>query len=161
MTDPKSVLGRLENARAETLRALDTLTQEELDWRPPPADGEGEWSLGEILMHLAIDEIYLRELIALPLLEGVKPPDGVRFLPPPPPYGMAKAVIEFWFERARLQTRRFFGDWPEDASLALTHEGGLRAMNGLEWFEGYAGHEAFHHQQIASVIAKLPDASPD
>jgi hypothetical protein len=156
MKDPKSLLVRLEKTRAKTLRTLDTLTQEQLDWRPPPADGEQEWSLGEIFMHLAIDEIYLRELIALPLLEGVKPPDGVRFLPPPPPHGMAKAAIEFWFERARLQTRRFFDEWPEGATLDLTHEGGLREMNGLEWFEGYAGHEAFHHQQIASVIAQLP-----
>ena len=161
MKAPKSVFGRMENTRAETLRTLKALTQEQLDWRSPAADGEGEWSLGEIFMHLAIDEIYLRELIALPLLEGVKPPDGVRFLPPPPPYGTAKVVIEFWFERARLQTRRFFDDWPEGATLDLTHDGGLEAMNGLEWFEGYAGHEAFHHQQIASVIAQLPQVLHD
>jgi hypothetical protein len=151
----------MEEIRAETLRLLDTLTQEELDWRPPLADGEQEWSLGEILMHLAIDEIYLRELIALPLLEGIKPPDGVRYLPPPPPYGTAKAVIEFWFERARVQTRRFFDDWPADVSLDLTHEGGLQEMNGLEWFEGYAGHEAFHHQQIASVIGQLRQSASE
>lgn len=155
MKDPKAVLERMENTRAETLRYLDTLTQEQLDWRPPPADGQQEWSLGEIFMHLAIDEIYLRELIALPLLEGIKPPAGVRFLPPPPPYRTAKAVIEFWFERARLQTRRFFDNWPEGAALGLTHEGGLQEMNGLEWFEGYAGHEAFHHQQITRLIAQL------
>jgi hypothetical protein len=145
----------MDEVRAETLRVLDTLTQEELDWHPPPAEGEA-WSLGEVFMHLAIDEIYLRELIALPLLEGIKPPEGVGYYPPPPPHGTAKAVIEFWFERARVQTRRFFDDWPADVSLDLTHEGGLREMNGLEWFEGYAGHEAFHHQQIASVIKQLP-----
>mgnify|MGYP001817625842 CR=1 FL=1 len=156
MKDPKSVFGRLENIRAETLQTLDSLSQEELDWRPPPADRGQEWSLGEIFMHLAIDEIYLRELIALPLLEGIKPPDGVGYYPPPPPYGTSKVVIEFWFERARVQTRRFFADWPEGATLDLTHEGGLREMNGLEWFEGYAGHESFHHRQIASVIAQLP-----
>ncbi len=156
MEKVQGVLAKLDTIRAETLQRLDKLSQTDLDWRPPQGDGEEAWSLGEIFMHLAIDEIYLRELIALPLLEGVKPPDGVRFLPPPPPYGTAKAVIEFWFERARLQTRRFFDDWPEGATLDLTHEGGLEAMTGLEWFEGYAGHEAFHHQQIASVIAQLP-----
>ena len=155
MKDPKLVLARMEEVRAETLRVLDGLTQEELDWRPPPVDGEDEWSLGEVFMHLAIDEIYLRELIALPLLEGVKPPDSVGFYPPPPPYGMDKATIEFWFERARVQSRRFFDEWPEDASLDLVHEGGLAEMNGLEWFEGYAGHEAFHHQQLADVMAQL------
>jgi hypothetical protein len=48
---------------------------------------------------------------------------------------------------------------PEDARLNLTHEGGLAAMSGQEWFEAYAGHEAYHHQQIAGVIAQLPGIS--
>lgn len=161
MADPEAVLRRLQDIRAETLRYLDSLTQEQLDWRPPPAEGEEEWSLGEIFMHLAIDEIYLRELIALPLLEGVQPPERVWFLPPPPPRGTLKEVIEFWFERARLQTRRLFDRWPKDARMDLRHEGGLAAMNGLEWLEGYAGHEAFHHRQIEGVIARLPRVTND
>ena len=157
MKEPKAVLGQLEETRAETLRLLGGLTQEQLDWRPPPVDGKEEWSLGEVFMHLAIDENYLRELIAVPLMEGLKPPEGVGFLPPPPPRGAPKDVIEFWFERARVQTRRYFADWPEDARLDLTHEGGLAAMNGLAWFEGYASHEAFHQQQIADLMAQLPE----
>jgi hypothetical protein len=155
MKDPKAILSRLEEIRVGTLQRLDGLIQEQLDWRPPQTDGEEVWSLGEIFMHLAIDEFYLRELIARPLLEGIKPPDGIRFLPPPPPYGTPKDVIQFWFERARLQTRRFFNNWPPDANLGVTHEGGLEAMNGLEWFEGYSGHEAFHHQQIDCLIAQI------
>ena len=91
--------------------------------------------------------------------EGIKPPDGVRFLPPPPPYGTSKEVIQFWFGRARLQTRRFFDDWPADANLDAAHEGGLRVMNGLEWFEGYGGHEVVHHQQIDRLIAQLPQSA--
>ena len=156
MKDPRTVVLKLEEIRAETLRRLDGLTQEQLDWRPPQSDGEEGWSLGEVLMHLAIDEFYLRELIARPLLEGVKPPEGVRFLPPPPPYGTSKEVIQFWFERARLQTRRFFEHWPADANLDVTHEGGLRPMNGLEWLGAYGGHETLHHQQIDRLIAQLP-----
>jgi len=152
MKDPQTVLRKLEEVRAETLRRLEDLTQEQLDARPSHRD---EWSLGEIFMHLAIDEIYLRELIAHPLLEGIKPPEGVRFLPPPPPYGTDKGVIQFWFQRARAKTHRFFENWPPDADLGLTHEGGLQAMNGLDWFEAYAGHEAFHHRQIDDLIAQL------
>jgi hypothetical protein len=161
MKGPQVVLSKLAEVRAETRRRLDNLTQEQLDWRPPQAGGEEAWSLGEVFMHLAIDEFYLRELIARPLLEGIKPPNGVRFLPPPPPYGTSKAVIQFWFERARLQTRRFFDDWPVDANLDVTHAGGLRAMNGLEWFEGYGGHEALHHQQIDRLIAQLPQSTDE
>lgn len=158
MKDPQMVLQRLEQVRVETLRRLESLTQDQLDWHPPQVDGEEEWSLGEVFMHLAIDEFYLRELIARPLLEGIQPPEGVRFLPPPPPYGTSKDVVQFWFERARLATRRFFNGWPADANLALMHEGGLEAMNGLEWFVGYGGHEAFHHQQIDRLIAQLPQS---
>jgi hypothetical protein len=154
MKDPQTVLRKLEEIRIETLQRLENLTQEQLNVRPPQVGDKEEWSLGEVFMHLAIDEFYLRELIARPLLEGIKPPDALRFLPPPPPYGTAKEVIIFWFERARLQTRRFFEKWPEDANTDLTHEGGLSAMNGLEWFEGYAGHEAHHHQQLDRLIEK-------
>ena len=156
MKDPQLILRKMQAARVETLRRLDNLTQVQLDGRPPQVEGNEEWSPGEVFMHLAIDEIYLRELIALPLLEGIKPPDGVSFLPPPPPYGTRKEVISFWFERARSQTCRFFDAWPQDADLNSTHEGGLAVMNGLDWFEGYAGHELFHHQQLDRLIAQLP-----
>jgi hypothetical protein len=139
---------------------LAALTQEKLDWQPPPGEADAAWSLGEVFMHLAIDEFYLRDLIARPLLEGIKPPEGVRFLPPPPPYGMPKDVIAFWFERVRMQTRRFFEDWLAEANLHLTHEGGLEAMNGLEWLEGYGGHEAYHHLQIDDLLAQLAVAGP-
>jgi hypothetical protein len=156
MKDPQEVLKKLEEVRFKTLRRLDNLTQEQLNTRPAQSKDKEEWSLGEVFMHLAIDEFYLRELIARPLLEGTKPPGGLLFLPPPPPYGTTKEVIQFWFQRARLQTRRFFENWSENADLDMTHEGGLKAMNGLEWFEGYAGHEAYHHQQIDRLIAQLP-----
>jgi hypothetical protein len=32
-------------------------------------------------------------------------------------------------------------------------------MNGLEWFEGYGGHEAIHHQQIDHLIARSPQST--
>ncbi len=155
MKNPLEVLQIMDDIRAKTLIYFESFSQEQLDWRPPQGKEEGAWSLGEVFMHLAIDEIYLREMIAKPLLEGVKPPDGITFLPPPPPYGTAKNVIQYWFNRARLGTKIYFDNWPNKANMALVHEGGLREMNGLEWFEGYAGHEAFHHQQIEALIAQL------
>lgn len=159
MGNPQTVLTQLEEIRALTLQYLDDVTQEQLDWQPPADAEEEDWSLGEVFMHLAIDEIYLRELIAIPLLEGIKPPENVRFLPPPPPYGQTKEVIQFWFERARLQTYRYFEAWPVEADLELLHEGGLRWMNGLQWFEGYGGHEAFHHQQLEQLISQVNEVA--
>ncbi len=155
MEETQAVLERMETVREETLRQLEALTQEALDRRPavPEGDSEEAWSPGEIFMHLAIDEVYVRELIARPLLEGVKPPDGVRFLPPPPPHGLPKDVIRYWFERARALTRRLLEAWPEDANLTLRHEGGLREMNALEWLRGYAGHEELHQRQLDEMLS--------
>lgn len=153
MSVPQDVLDRLEKIRAETLKRFESLTQTQLDWHPP----DNEWSLGEIFHHIALDEHYLREQIARPLLEGVKPPEDVTFIPPPPFNGAKKEVIEFWFTRARTMTRRMIETWLPDGNMELKHIGGLEAMNSLEWLEGYGGHEAFHHQQIDRVIAQLKD----
>ncbi|MDX1436947.1 MAG: DinB family protein [Anaerolineales bacterium] len=160
MAEPQTVLQTLQNleaVRGDTLQRLQPLSQPQLDWRPgPEADGSEEaWSLGEVFMHLALDEIYLRELIAVPLLMGIKPPEEVRFLPPPPPYGYSKEVILFWFEQARRGTLDLLAGWPEDAPLDLDHQGGLQPMNALEWLEGYASHEAFHHRQMDHLVSIL------
>jgi hypothetical protein len=150
------ILARLEEVRAGTLQRLSGLSQAELDWQPGiqrVETGADEWSLGEIFMHLAIDEHHLRENIARPLLEGIKPPESIEFLPPPPPHGLPKDAILFWFERTRLLTRRLLEAWPVDANLELRHHGGFDdAMNGAEWLVGYGGHEAFHHRQIDALI---------
>lgn len=153
MTEARDILVKLEKIRAETLKRLEALTQAQLDWHPP----DNEWSLGEIFHHIALDEHYLREQIARPLLEGVKPPEEVTFLPPPPFYGAKKTVIKFWFARARIMTRRMIEDWPATANMELKHSGGLKEMNCLEWLEGYGGHEAFHYQQIEKTIAALKE----
>ena len=153
MNKTRDVLNRLEKIRAETLTRFEPLTQSQLDWHPP----NSEWSLGEIFHHIALDEHYLREQIARPLLEGVKPPEDVTYIPPPPFYGAKKDVIEFWFERARTMIRRMLEAWPADGNTDLTHVGGLEAMSSIGWLEGYGGHEAFHHQQIDRVIAQLKE----
>lgn len=160
MSDPHAILAELDAVRAETLKRLAVCSQAQLDWRPPATpENSDAWSLGELFMHLALDEHYLRELIARPLLEGTPPPAEVRYLPPPPPAGLPKAVIAFWFERARLLTRRLLEAWPAAPNLTLRHDGGLvevfggPPMNGAEWLASYAGHEAFHHRQIDAVLA--------
>ena len=147
------ILEKLDQVRAETLRCLEGLTQEQLDARPRREDGEEAWSLGEIFMHLAIDELYVREMIARPILAGIQPPEGVRFIPPPPEYGTPKETIRFWFERARVGTVHYLENLPEDVDLTRTHSGGLDPMNGLAWILSYAGHEAFHHHQINKLIS--------
>ena len=162
MQDPRAILSELDAVRAEALQRLESATRAQLDARPAPTPhNSGAWSLGELFMHIAGDEIYLRELIARPLLEGVLPPEGVGFVPPPPAAGLPKDVIAFWFQRARAETRRLLLTWPADADLNARHDGGLVAvfggapMNALEWLESYGGHEAFHHRQIDAVRQDL------
>jgi hypothetical protein len=150
--NPQLVFAELEAIRVETLERLENLSQSQLDARPPESENEQLWSLGEVFMHIAIDEVYLRELIARPLQEGTKPPEGITFLPPPPPHGTPKDVIRFWLARSRSQTRVFVEEWPEEWYPELKHEGGLELMNALEWLEGYGGHEAFHHRQLDALI---------
>lgn len=52
----QTVFRQLEEVRAETLWRRDDLTQDELEWHPPAADGEENWSLGEVRMHLTIPQ---------------------------------------------------------------------------------------------------------
>lgn len=129
---PEDILGELEDVRSGTCERLDGLTQSQLDARPPNSAKEQPWSLGEVFMHIAIDEAYLRELISRPLPEGVAPPQGIMFMPPPPPYGTAKEVIQSWLARARSQTRAYVNEWPSSWDPNLNHVGGLKSMNALE-----------------------------
>ena len=40
MTDSLEILNKLDHIRAETLKRLEPLTQEQLDWRPPSKSDE-------------------------------------------------------------------------------------------------------------------------
>ncbi len=149
---PEDVMKFLEEVRSLTLERLSRLSQARLDARPSRTDGEQPWSLGETFMHIAIDELYLREMISRPLRDGVVPPRDLTFLPPPPPHGTSKEIIQYWLDRARSQTVVYVKDWPAHWDADLKHEGGLQLMNALEWLEGYGGHEKFHHRQIDALI---------
>lgn len=48
-----------------------------------------------------------------------------------------------------------FESLPADANLELKHVGGLDPTNGLEWLEGYGGHEAYHHRQIDTLAVQV------
>jgi hypothetical protein len=158
MTNALDILTNLDQVRADTLARFDSLTQEQLDQQPVDETGNTGWSLGEVFMHIALDEHYLREQIARPLLEGVPPPESIHFIPPPPPYGAKKETIAFWFNRARTLTRRLLEDLPANINTELKHEGGLEPMNGLEWLAAYGGHEAFHHRQIDALMSQVAEA---
>ena len=45
-----------------------------------------------------------------------------------------------------------------NADLNLAHDGSFGSMTGLEWLEGYGGHEALHHPQIDRLIQQVSGA---
>ncbi len=149
----QEVWDELEHVRRATLQRFEPLSQAQLDRRPPAASEGAEqgWSMGEVFMHIAIDEIYLRELLSRPLREGVVPPETIRFLPPPPPHELPKSAIRFWLERARLGTKHYLEEWPKDADERTEFAGGLGPMTSIGWLAGYAAHEVFHHRQIDAL----------
>lgn len=153
--DHNDVLRQLDEIRKNTYERLSKLNQYQLDNLPVSPMQEDIWSLGQIFMHIAIDEVYLREMISRPLREGILPPVGITFLPPPPPYGIDKQTIRFWLERSRSQTRVYVQDWPLQWDPELRHAGNLEPMNALEWLLGYSGHEASHHRQIDDLVKHL------
>lgn len=51
-------------------------------------------------------------------------------------------------------TQAQLGWRPSAARQDVAHAGGLHAMNGTEWLAAYAGHEAFHHQQIDVLVER-------
>ena len=153
--DSSAIMQKLDAIRAATLRRLDGLTQAQLDWRPPGGTGEAAWSLGEVFMHLAIDEYYLGDHLGRLWLEGVQPLDGGRSLPPPP-YGVAVDEIRQLFADTRTRTRSLIETLQTNPHLPFRAGAGGAGMNGADWLAAYGEHEASHQRQMDTLIAQSP-----
>jgi hypothetical protein len=151
-TDPPTILRELDAIRAATLRRLAELTQEQLDWRPPGGEDDAAWSVGEILMHLAIDEYYLGEQLGRLWLEGVRPLAGVRSLRLPP-HGVAADDIRRLFADTRTRTRSLIATGSVNPNLALRPGGA--PTDGAEWLTAFGEHEVSHQRQIDALLARL------
>ena len=58
ITDIGSYLRFFETVMRRTERDIKALPPEAVAWRPPPIAGEAEWSIGEIVKHLAGSRLY-------------------------------------------------------------------------------------------------------
>jgi hypothetical protein len=156
--DPEAILQQLDAIRAATLQRLDGLTQEQLDWRPLGAMGDAAWSLGEVFMHLAIDEYYLGEQLGRLWLEGGRAGERPQSLPPPP-YGIPADELRGLFADTRTRTRNLIAHWPVHPDLPAPPGSGPARMPGREWLVAYGEHEVSHWRQIDSLLAQWPSAS--
>jgi len=159
----------MEAVRAEVLGEAERLSQTQADWRP----AEGEWSIAEILSHLAVAETQtgklttkltreaeaagtlapyppdLRSFEPLPRrpAEGMQAPPGVR---PEPGLTLERAVADLRAVRARSRQsiEKIAGLDPRP--LRFRHFS-IGDLNLAQWWMLQAGHDTLHLQQIRQV----------
>jgi hypothetical protein len=151
--DPSAILRQLDAIRAATLGRLAGLTQEQLDWRPPGEAGDAAWSLGEVFMHLAIDEYDLGTQLGRLWLEKGQPQEQARALPPPP-YGVGRDELQGLFADMRTRTHNLIASWPAHPNLAGQPGSSQARMPGIDWLITYGQHEASHWQQMDALVAQ-------
>jgi hypothetical protein len=148
--DRQALLDRFRSGYAAVEAAVDGVSPPELDRRAAP----GEWSVREIVHHLADSEavayVRLRRLIAedQPRIEGYDEPEYARRLhydrAIEPSLAVLRAVRE-----ASLQLLLSLSD--EEWQRAGTHsESGRYAVE--DWLRIYAGHSHDHASQIRAAL---------
>jgi hypothetical protein len=159
----------MESVRAQLVKEVEGLSQTQSDWRP----GAEEWSVGEILHHLALAEVGTGKLTSKLLKEAPQPippfPTDLKgFTPvPPPPPGPARAPEVVYPERghplpqliAELKTIRERSRQSLER-LAAVDPRGLRwrhftlgEMDLAQWWLLHVRHETDHLEQLRGVKA--------
>lgn len=145
--DRAARLDRFAGAAAAIEAALDGVTDDELDRRPP----SGEWTAREIVHHLADSEsmayIRLRRLIAEddPQIAGYDEPEWARRLHYDRPIAASVAVVRA-IRTASLELLQALS--PDEWARTGTHsESGTYSVEG--WLAIYAEHTHEHADQVA------------
>ncbi len=159
----------LEASRAQVLKEVEGLSQAQADWRP----GETEWSIGEIVHHLALAEIGTGKITSKVLREAGEavrpfPADLKGFAPlPAPPPGPAEAPAAVWPEsgkpvtelvaalktvraRSRESLERLARVDPRP--LTFSHQR-LGRLDLAQWWMLQAKHDGTHLEQMRGIKA--------
>lgn len=138
----------LERFRAVTLSILDSISDDDLDWRPTPE----QYSLGQHLLHIAqAEDMYAHGLFASDWNH-----DRVRF---PEDLPSCAAIREFFLE-VRSRTREHIGqlDGAQLGTIVEIPESPLRhTLRSWLWF--LVEHE-MHHKAQAAVYLRLLGRTP-
>ncbi len=165
------IWNEMEAARAQVLREAEGLSQGQADWRP----GEDEWSIGEVLSHLAIAETQtgklttkltreaeaagtvapypadlagLEPLPSLPM-EGMQAPPAVR---PEARVPLPRLIADLQAVRARSrQSIEKIGSL-DPRRLTFKHFS-FGELNIAQWWMLQARHEGAHLEQIRQAKA--------
>jgi len=167
----KTIVGNLDRARRELLRAAEAVSANQ--WKARP--GEGRWSAGELVGHLiTIERAILRN--ADGMLQ--KPPKSVPFYkrfhvpmalvesrlirrktPVPLETQIVREKEEMLAElrEVRERTLAFIGETMErDLSKYHMPHAFLGMLNAYEWFQMIASHEVRHTKQMKEIANSLP-----
>jgi hypothetical protein len=160
---------QLESVRADVLREAHGLTQAQADWKPAPE----EWSVGEILDHLAVVEVSFGKLSSKLLRDAGErpapyPADLASFAPLPPfppgpriaPQGVwpsggkpvADLVSTLGAVRARSRETLERVGSVDPRPLRWKHPAGIELDLSQVW-QMQAAHDGDHLQQIRGVKA--------
>ena len=103
MSDIDDIRSDLEGARADLLDALEGVTQEEFDRRPPGeiTDDEQRWPIVQILWHVGQTDDRFRRIIEQGLEGRTSPPHPAR---PRPAHLTTPPLLLEWLEQSRRPT---------------------------------------------------------
>jgi hypothetical protein len=166
-----AIWDELETVRAEVLAEARGLQQHQADWQPAP----GEWSIGEILSHLAIAEIQTGKLTTKLTREAEAagtlapfPEDVTAFAPPAPPQMRGMRAPEAVLPERGLPLARLLADLEavrartqgsmekiarlDPRPLTFKHPT-LGDLDLAQWWMLQTRHDAAHLAQIREVKA--------
>ena len=148
MYDLPTFLDYCENVRARTLRVADCIPEEHMEWVP----GEGRWSFGDILRHLAGIErgMYAETAAGRPSAY----PGHKREI------ADGRVAIFEYVNRCHAESMAIFRDLTEAqwAGKCVTPAGA--AITTWKWLRLMPEHEAHHRGQLYHMLATLGVKTP-
>ena len=136
LQDTPSFLSYWRNARARTVRVLEALTPEDLEWAP----ASGAFSFGDLFRHLAGLErlMYAENVQGRP---SVYPGHGADLAP-------GLDGVRAYLDRCHAESLAIFGQLSDADLLAPCLNPAGTQMATWKWLRAMAEHEAHHRGQL-------------
>ena len=140
LQDTPSFLSYWRNARSRTVRVLDALTPEDLEWAPAP----GAFSFGDLFRHLAGLERFMwaENMAGRP---SAYPGHGIELSG-----GLAAGLpgVRAYLDRCHREPMAIFGGLSDADLLAPCMTPAGSEMTTWKWLRAMTEHEAHHRGQL-------------